>query len=126
MQTAQDPARPIPTHIPTGDRAALLTAELTGGIAQSSASEALLGRPATAHILGGAVIGADTDTGVIDTRHRVFGYENLIVCDGAALPGNPGVNPSLTITAMAERAMTFVPSARSAARAQRAAEPPRF
>jgi cholesterol oxidase len=45
---------------------------------------------------------------VIDARHRVFGYENLLVCDGAAVPANVGVNPSLTITAMAERAMTFV------------------
>ncbi|MGI8558391.1 MAG: GMC oxidoreductase [Solirubrobacteraceae bacterium] len=111
MQTAQDPERPIPTHIPIGDRPAKLTAQLTGGIAQSSVSEALLGRPATAHILGGAVVGASPEEGVVDFRHRVFGYANLLVCDGAAVPGNPGVNPSLTITAMAERAMSFVPPA---------------
>lgn len=55
------------------------------------------------------MIGADASRGgVVDVHHRVFGYEGLLVCDGAAVPANPGVNPSLTITAMAERAMTFV------------------
>ena len=54
------------------------------------------------------MIGADADTGVVDSENRVFGYENLLVCDGSAVPANPGVNPSLTITALAERAMTFV------------------
>ena len=49
-------------------------------------------------------------TGVIDNRHRVFGYQNLLVCDGASVPANVGVNPSLTITALTERAMTFVPA----------------
>jgi cholesterol oxidase len=57
------------------------------------------------------VIGRDATTGVVDRRHRVFGYEILLVCDGAAIPANPGVNPSLTITAMAEQAMTHVPRA---------------
>jgi cholesterol oxidase len=108
MQTEQDPDKPIPTHIPAGENAALVTARLTGGIPQSTLSDALLNRPATAHILGGAVIGRSPQDGVVDDRHRVFGYENLLVCDGAAVPANPGVNPSLTITAMAERAMSFV------------------
>jgi cholesterol oxidase len=66
-------------------------------------------RPATAHVLGGAVIGADPASGVVDAEHRVFGYRDLLVTDGAAVPANPGVNPSLTITAMAERAMAAVP-----------------
>nr|WP_281367247.1 GMC family oxidoreductase [Nocardioides kongjuensis] len=65
----------------------------------------------TAHVLGGAVIGASPDTGVVDDRLRVFGYENLVVCDAAALPANPGVNPALTITALAEHAMAHVPAA---------------
>jgi hypothetical protein len=64
----------------------------------------------TAHILGGAVTAVDPSRGVIDMEHRVFGYQNLLVCDGAAVPANPGVNPSLTITAMAERAMAAVPA----------------
>jgi cholesterol oxidase len=71
--------------------------------------EATANIPTTAHILGGAVIGEDADSGVIDAKHRVFGYENLLVCDGAAVPANPGVNPSLTITAMTERAMSAIP-----------------
>jgi len=108
LTTRQDPEKPIPTHIPAGERAARLTAELTGGVAQSTLSDALLNRPATAHILGGAVVGAGPQDGVVDSRHRVFGYERMLVCDGAAVPANPGVNPALTITAMAERALGFV------------------
>ena len=57
----------------------------------------------------GAVIGKDEECGVINARHEVFGYRNLLVCDGAAVPANPGVNPSLTITAMAENAMSHIP-----------------
>jgi cholesterol oxidase len=86
-------------------------ARRTGGIAQSSLMEALADIPTTAHILGGAVIGADRASGVVDARQRVFGYENLLVCDGSAVPANVGVNPSLTITALAERAMSHVPAA---------------
>ena len=56
------------------------------------------------------MIGSGPDTGVVDPDNRVFGYENLLVCDGAAVPANPGVNPSLTITAMAERAMAQLPA----------------
>jgi len=63
-------------------------------------------------LIGGAVIGKNDQCGVIDSKHRVFNYENFIVCDGSSIPGNPGVNPSLTITAMAERAMTFIPEKR--------------
>jgi len=72
-------------------------------------SEAILGTPLTAHILGGCVIGEDSSKGVIDRDHRVFGYQNLYVCDGSAISANPGVNPSLTITAMTELAMSKFP-----------------
>ena len=65
--------------------------------------------PITAHILGGAVIGADPERGVVDSDQRVFGYERLLVCDGSVVPANPGVNPPLTITALAEHAMAAVP-----------------
>lgn len=71
-------------------------------------TETLFGIPTTAHILGGAVIGKSIEEGVIDKNHNVFGYHNLMVCDGSAVSSNPGVNPSLTITAMTERAMNFV------------------
>lgn len=111
LQTEQDPERPNPTFIPVANRAAEWFAERTGGVAQSSTSEALLNIPTTAHILGGAVIGHGPEDGVVDSRQRVFGYENLLVCDGAAVPANVGVNPSLTITALAEHAMSHVPAA---------------
>jgi cholesterol oxidase len=73
--------------------------------------EAVSNIPTTAHVLGGAVIGADRSTGVVDAHQRVYGYENLLVCDGSVVPANVGVNPSLTITAMAEHAMSHVPPA---------------
>jgi len=73
-------------------------------------TESLFGIPTTAHILGGACMGGDRNSGVIDKDHRVFGYDNLYVIDGSALSANPGVNPSLTITAMAERAIDRIPS----------------
>jgi cholesterol oxidase len=72
-------------------------------------TEALTGIPTTAHILGGCVIGKDSESGVIDKDHKVFGYKNMYVCDGAAISANPGVNPALTITAMTERAMSRIP-----------------
>jgi cholesterol oxidase len=109
LQTEQDPARPNPTYIPAAEQAARWFARRTGGIPQSGLTEYALNIPTTAHILGGAVIGRDADSGVVDARNQAFGYRNLLVCDGAAVPANPGVNPSLTITALAERAMTFVP-----------------
>jgi cholesterol oxidase len=108
LQTEQDPERPNPTFIPVANHFAAWLAERTGGIAQSSIMDAVLNTPSTAHILGGAVIGADPSCGVVDARQRVFGYENLLVCDGAAIPANVGVNPSLTITALAEHAMAHV------------------
>ena len=91
-------------------------AKKTGGIAQSVVLEAAANIPTTAHLLGGAVIGRDASTGVIDRNHQVFGYRNLLVCDGSALPANPGVNPSLTITAMTERAMAAIPRANAQVR----------
>jgi cholesterol oxidase len=111
LQTEQDPERPIPTFIPVANKAAEWFAERTGGIAQSAVTEALLNIPTTAHILGGAVIAPDPGQGVVDASQRVFGYENLLVCDGSAIPANVGVNPSLTITALAEHAMSCIPAA---------------
>jgi cholesterol oxidase len=114
LQTEQDPERPIPTFIPVANWAAQRMAEKVGGLAQGGTTESVFNIPTTAHILGGAVIGAGPQTGVVDSSNRVFGYENLLVCDGAAVPANPGVNPSLTITALAERAMDLVPPAHDA------------
>ncbi len=113
LATAQNLDKPNPTYIESGNRAAQWLAEQTGGIAQSNMLEALGNIPTTAHLLGGAVIGADAASGVIDGQLRVFGYQNLLVCDGAAMPANPGVKSSLTITALAEHAMAQIPIARS-------------
>jgi len=109
LQTCQDSERPNPTFIPVANEAAERMAKKIDGLPQSGLFEALLNVPTTAHILGGAVIGASPETGVVDARRRVFGYENLLVCDGSTVPANVGVNPSLTITALAEHAMSQVP-----------------
>jgi len=111
LRTRQDPRRPIPTFIPVANQFAAWLAARTGGIAQTALMEAVANLATTAHVLGGAAIGADPSKGVVDARQRVFGYENLLVCDGSAVPANVGVNPSLTITAMAEHAMSHVPPA---------------
>jgi cholesterol oxidase len=113
LKTEQDPEKPNPTFIEVGNRAAGWLAKRTGGHAQSMLLEAWANIPTTAHILGGAVIGRDATNGVVDARSRLFGYRNFLVCDGSTVPANPGVNPSLTITAIAEHAMSHVPASAS-------------
>jgi cholesterol oxidase len=108
--TAPDQGRPTPTYIPIANEAAKVAAETMGGDPGSTFNEALFDVPLTAHILGGAPVGATAAEGVIDPYHRVFGYEGLHVVDGAAIGANLGVNPSLSITAMAERAMALWPN----------------
>ena len=111
LQTEQDPDRPNPTFIPVANEAADWLAKRTGGVAQSSTTESLMNIPTTAHILGGAVIGHGPEDGVVDRRQRVFGYENLLVCDGAAIPANLGVNPAPDDHRLAEHAMSQIPDA---------------
>ena len=110
LTTEQDPEKPNPTFIDVGNRAAEWLAQRTGGYAQSMLLEAWANIPTTAHILGGAVIGRDAASGVVDQNSCLFGYRNVLVCDGSTVPANPGVNPSLTITAMSEHAMSQVPA----------------
>lgn len=114
LATAQNLDKPNPTYIESANQATQWLAKHTGGIAQSNMLEALGNIPTTAHLLGGAVIAGDAASGVIDANLQVFGYRNMLVCDGAAMPANPGVNPSLTITALAEHAMAQIPVARPA------------
>jgi cholesterol oxidase len=109
LTTEADSENPNPDKIPAAYRVAEWMQEQLGGIAQAGLTEAILSIPTTAHILGGAVIGASPEDGVIDSDQRVFGYQNLLVCDGSAIPANVGVNPSLTITALAERAIGRIP-----------------
>ena len=99
------PTAIIPEAIDLSER----YARIVGGKPVAMISETLLGAPSTAHILGGACMGRDAGDGVIDRDNRVFGYRNMYVCDGSMISANPGVNPSLSITAISERAMSKVP-----------------
>ena len=101
---------PAPAWIPEANEAARLAADVMGGLPGSGLNEVLLNRPFTAHILGGAVIGATPDDGVLDAWHRVWREPGLHVLDGAAVSANLGANPSLTIAAQAERAVAFWPN----------------
>ena len=84
------------------------TAEILDGNTFMLSTDLITGAPSTAHILGGATIADSPEKGVISIEQKVFGYKNMLVCDGSAVSANPGVNPSLTITAMSERAMSFI------------------
>jgi cholesterol oxidase len=102
-----------PSWIPIGHDAVRRIATLIGGFPGGSAGD-VFNIPMTAHILGGATIGATAEDGVVDAYHRVFGYPGLHVVDGSVVPANLGVNPALTITALAERAMSGWPANGSA------------
>ncbi|EON91200.1 GMC oxidoreductase [Marinobacter lipolyticus SM19] len=99
----------IPTFIPEANAFTEKAARATGGVGLSSMSEILFNVPMTAHCMGGCAMAGSPDKGVIDSQNRVFNYQNLYVIDGSMLSANLGVNPSLTITALAERAMSFIP-----------------
>ena len=105
-----DQERTIPGRIEIGHQVTRTFASRTGGIPMGSINEGLFDIPMTAHILGGCGFGRDANEGVIDFNCQVHGYPGLYVVDGSIMPGNPGVNPSLTITALAEYAMSRVPS----------------
>lgn len=109
LTARQGHGAPNPTQIEAATRAASLMAEEINGFAGSNIGE-LMGTPLTAHFLGGCPIGADAESGVIDPYHRLYGHPGISVVDGAAVSANLGVNPSLTITAQAERAMSFWPN----------------
>jgi cholesterol oxidase len=100
----------VPTYIPKANEFAQKFARLTGGFPMSMLPEILFDVPGTAHCIGGCVIADSPAHGVVDDHHRVFGYENMYICDGSVVAANLGVNPSLTITALAERAMSFIPA----------------
>ncbi|HEU4990342.1 MAG TPA: GMC family oxidoreductase, partial [Gemmatimonadaceae bacterium] len=102
-------SRPDPTSEASGSpelgrQVARTFAERTNGVLTGSINEGLFGVPMTAHILGGCPMGRDADQGVVDLDCAVHGYEGLFVVDGSIVPANPGVNPSLTIAALAEYA----------------------
>ena len=109
VSTAENQREKVPVTIP---QAQPLTRELgkaMNGVPQNALNEIMLNTAITAHILGGCAIGADPESGVIDSQNRVFGYQGLYVADGSMMPANLGVNPSLTITAITEHAMSHIP-----------------
>jgi cholesterol oxidase len=109
MSSRQGHGKPNPTWIPAGNEAVRRMARIMGGTEGGSIGEPF-DRPLTAHFIGGCTIGDSAETGVIDPYQRMYGYPGLHVVDGSAVSANLGVNPSLTITAQAERAMAFWPN----------------
>ncbi|HXA58606.1 MAG TPA: GMC family oxidoreductase [Streptosporangiaceae bacterium] len=109
MRAGAGHGEPNPTWIPTGHEATRMMAEEIGGMAGGSWLD-LFDIPLTAHFIGGCAIGASASEGVIDPYHRLYGHDGLHVVDGSAVSANLGVNPSLTITAQAERAMSLWPN----------------
>ncbi len=107
--TMEDGPAPTP-FIQEAHELAKRYAEIVRGKPVALLTESLAGIPTTAHILGGCAMGRDVAEGVIDKDHRVFGYQNMYICDGSTFSANPGVNPSLTILAMSERAMSKIPA----------------
>ena len=108
LASRRGPERTHPTWLPAANDFGRRLARRTGGVAANVVTEVTVNAPITAHILGGCSFGPTPEEGVIDERNRVRGYEGMIVCDGSQIPENLGVNPALSITAFAERAMSFV------------------
>ncbi|WP_106537704.1 GMC family oxidoreductase [Haloactinopolyspora alba] len=109
MTSRQGHGEPNPTWIPVAHDAVRRMAALVDGVAGATLGEPF-GRPMTAHFIGGCTIGATADDGVVDPWHRVYGHPGLHIVDGSTISANLGVNPSLTITAQAERALAFWPN----------------
>jgi len=109
LTTDQSQSTPAPTYMPVAQEVVRRVADKIGGIPGASVFENF-DAALTAHFVGGCVIGADAESGVVDAYHRVFGYEGLHIVDGSTITANLGVNPSLTITAQAERAMAMWPN----------------
>ncbi|RJP91505.1 MAG: GMC family oxidoreductase [Desulfobacteraceae bacterium] len=109
LSSRMDKGEPPTAFIPESRDLAEKYAAIVNGKPMVLLTETFFGIPTTAHILGGAVMGKNAAEGVIDRDNRVFGYENMYVCDGSMISANIGVNPSLTITAISERAMGKIP-----------------
>ncbi|MEY4348305.1 MAG: hypothetical protein RIS43_724, partial [Actinomycetota bacterium] len=109
LTSEQDVSNPNATYIPQANQVVREIAESEGGIPAGHYGD-LIGAPFTAHFVGGCVVGDSDQTGVIDPYHRVWNYPTLHIVDGSTVTANLGVNPSLTITAQAERAMSMWPN----------------
>jgi len=100
----------VPAYIQSGQDVLAKYAEIVNGVPQNIILEVMFNTPTTAHILGGCPMGDSVSEGVIGSDFQVHGYPNMYITDGSAIQGNLGVNPSLTITAQAEYAMSLIPS----------------
>jgi cholesterol oxidase len=109
LQALEEPGYEIQPHIKGSHDLLRTFARRTNGVAVGSLGENLLNLPTTAHILGGAPIGRDASEGVVNENFEIHNYPGLFIVDGSIMPANPGVNPSLTIVALAEYAMSKVP-----------------
>jgi cholesterol oxidase len=98
-----------PTNLPVANRAAEVFAQVNGGVALNTTIESIGNLSVTAHILGGCHMGTSAENGAIDASNRLYGHPGILVVDGSAISANVGVNPSLTISAIAERAMSLIP-----------------
>lgn len=133
LRSTAVPGKQAPTYLPIANTVTRAFANASGGQPLNMLIETVANKSTTAHILGGAVIGSTADHGVIDTNHELFGHPGLYVVDASAIPVNLGVNPSLTITALAERFASLIPpsdanehaaSTRISAQAQRRTRQP--
>ncbi|HET9914070.1 MAG TPA: GMC oxidoreductase [Anaerolineales bacterium] len=104
----KEPGYEIHAHVQGSHELTRTFAKRTNGVALGSVGENLLGMPTTAHILGGAPIGRNAAEGVVKDNFEIHNYPGLYIIDGSIMPANPGVNPSLTITALAEYAMSKI------------------
>jgi cholesterol oxidase len=109
LSIKNDSGEKVPSYIPIGQEVLYKYAAKVKGVPQNAFSEVVFGLASTAHILGGCPMGQTKEEGVVNDRFEVFGYKNFHILDGSIVPGNLGVNPSLTITALSEYAMSYIP-----------------
>ena len=109
MNSQSSDGEKIPSHIPIAEKTAETIIKKRKGTVMTTYMDAIFDIPSTAHILGGACMGSDVESGVIDENFEMFNYPGMYVIDGSVVPSNLGVNPSLTITALAEYAMSRMP-----------------
>ena len=110
LVSQRDEEKPIPASVDIAHQITHAFAEKINGVPAGAFNESLLNTPTTAHIMSGCAFGRDDTEGVIDLNCQVFNYPGLYVVDGSIMPANPGINPSLTITALAEYAMSHIPA----------------
>jgi cholesterol oxidase len=115
LRAERDATRPVPGEIRLAHKVVRDFAHRTDGVAMGTIGETLFNMAATAHLIGGCPMGLSADDGVVDLECRVHNYPGLYIIDGSVLPANPGINPSLTIAALAEYAVSQIPAKEIAA-----------